>query len=831
MKKIVTIFILTCICHFADIYAQGLKFVGMESPIEQRTSYRVFDNRIPSFNDLLVIEFKMSMYMPSDFGYILRVKNNNDKRIFNLLYQGPSWDKAFPIRLNEEGKSSVIKASLPHEYFEMGKWMNVCLTFEMNKGKVILEIDDYKYEADIAPLATLWKPEICFGRSDYMIDVPSVAIKDLIIRDNRKSYHFPLNETEGTKVHETEGKRYYGNVSNPVWLLQKSHRWDEVAVFTSNKRSGINYDKYRKSVYYFNTDSIYVYDLIGKSSYSIRYDQDCPVELYLGSSFVHPGDSSLYVYEPYKESKESDTPTVASYDIISNKWQIRSYDSVPVRLHHHSSYIDETRNKFVFFGGFGNMIYNNDFYSYDFNEGIWSCDTEPDGDVIHPRYFTSVGYSKDNDNVYIFGGMGNESGEQIVGRHYFYDLHKIDLKNNRNEIIWGKDLSLAWNEENMVPVRNMILNGDDFYTMCYPEFHTNSHLQLYCFNIPTATYKKFCDKIPIRSDKMATNANLYFDKELRLLILTVMESSDDIKSRLRIYTLSFPPLSEDDYQAITERSNVWEWILILISVLILGAGGWIFLSHNKKHVDNYIKPKGRKRYITEQPANSICLFGGFSAIDNNGNTVSFPHQQKKLLCLILKYSLDKGISSDRLSKIMWPDKSEEKVKNSRGVAMNHLRKLLENFNGLTLVFEDTRFKLLFSETFYCDWVEFKRESSLEHPDMGKIMSIVARGKFLPFVDDSTFDSFKEKTESKLISLLSAELIRNNERKQYGLVLDIADIIFYTDSLNEQALICQINALVKMHRSEDAMVRYADFVKEYKAMYGADYEHDFKHIIK
>ena len=83
------------------------------------------------------------------------------------------------------------------------------------------------------------------------------------------------------------------------------------------------------------------------------------------------------------------------------------------------------------------MIYNGNFYVYDLKKNIWDCGSLPKGDVIHPRYFTSLGYSKKDDNVYIFGGMGNESGEQIVGRHYFYDLHRLDLQTNHSELIWG----------------------------------------------------------------------------------------------------------------------------------------------------------------------------------------------------------------------------------------------------------------------------------------------------------------------------------------------------------------------------------------------------------
>ena len=115
--------------------------------------------------------------------------------------------------------------------------------------------------------------------------------------------------------------------------------------------------------------------------------------------------------------------------------------------------------------------------------------------------------------------------------------------------------------------------------------------------------------------------------------------------------------------------------------------------------------------------------------------------------------------------------------------------------------------------------------------MDKVMPIVSRGKFLPFIDDPVFDSFKEKTESLLINMLSAELVKCYERKQYVNVLDLADVVFHTDSLNEQAMVCQINSLVRLKRTEDALVRYSAFVKEYNAMYDAEYEHDFKSLIK
>ncbi len=62
--------------------AQGLRFIGMEDRIESRTSYQVFTTVQPSFNDVLRIEFDMAVYPPSDFGYILRIKNKEENRAF-----------------------------------------------------------------------------------------------------------------------------------------------------------------------------------------------------------------------------------------------------------------------------------------------------------------------------------------------------------------------------------------------------------------------------------------------------------------------------------------------------------------------------------------------------------------------------------------------------------------------------------------------------------------------------------------------------------------------------------------------------------------------------
>ena len=157
--------------------------------------------------------------------------------------------------------------------------------------------------------------------------------------------------------------------------MNKGYYWEKVADFSSDSRAGANYDRFKKEVLYFNRDCLCIYNFKNKSITHNVYQCLCPVALYLGSSFINPLDSLLYIYEPYVKSQTGRVPTLASYDTHSGDWTVRSYDTLPYRFHHHSSCIDEDRNRFVHFGGFGSMMYNGNFYSCGLDEFIWQQDT------------------------------------------------------------------------------------------------------------------------------------------------------------------------------------------------------------------------------------------------------------------------------------------------------------------------------------------------------------------------------------------------------------------------------------------------------------------------
>ena len=70
----------------------------------------------------------------------------------------------------------------------------------------------------------------------------------------------------------------------------------------------------------------------------------------------------------------------------------------------------------------------------------------------------------------------------------------------------------------------------------------------------------------------------------------------------------------------------------------------------------------------------------------------FSAKLKQVFCLILQYSAEGGITSQRLSNVLWPGRPAANVKNSRGVTINNLRKALGELDGIELIYEKGRFK-------------------------------------------------------------------------------------------------------------------------------------------
>lgn len=808
-------------------FGQGLKFRGLESRIEERTSFEVFAKKEMTFENELRIDFRMATFPPSRFGYILRLNDrNNPGRSWNMSYDSRG-DKTV-IRINEEGRRSVIYAEMEKEDFKEYSWHDISLVFDCVAGRILLSIDGEVRSADIVKNETRIRPTLYFGLSQFVVDVPSFAIKDLRIGDGHKDFIFPLDEYKGNVVHDSRG-RNRGRVTNPEWLVNKAARWEHVKTLVSEVPAGVYYDPLRKEIGCYSHDRLQTFSITENTLDWKEGYGECPVNILLGMNYI--SSDTLVAYELSDWTERLGAPSAAALDLKTLEWKVLSRSRTEGPMHHHGGFMNKYSGKYMFFGGYNGILYNGDFYELDAEEGwrkVWK-DKLVASD-LYPRFFASAGTDENGEFLYIFGGMGNESGEQVVGRRYFYDLHRIDLRTGDCETLW----SITPPGQDFVPARNLIVDGDCFYVLCYPEYLTTTTVHLYRFNIADGSHEVMADGINVISDKIWSSSALYLDRELGQFIVTNMNVDNDLCPVTEIHTLSYPPVPEITDSSDNTRSTAVLSLAGVIILLAITAAGTVQVRRRKnreRQKSDYLNAKvdPRKRLFRQKERpDSIYMFGDFTAIDSSGNDISgnFSKQQKVILGLLFKY-YDEGLPSTRISSILWPDKEEAKVKNSRGVTINNLRKNLKQMKGISIEFSDRLYRLRLEEPFYCDYLKFIE--LLEKGERNESLAILSRGRFMREAKEDTFDSFKGKLEDKITPVLLEEAEKRFSNGDFRATIEIADMMFSYDSLDENALHYSVRSLLALNDKDDALLRYSNFITLYQKENGESYPIRFEKV--
>lgn len=808
----------------------GLAFQNPANSIEKRTSYNVFGEHEEQFSERLDISFDMRLPYREEVGYIVRVIDKTDNKIFNVFYDGRGNDY---FELNREGYKGLIKIPFNRQKLMLKQWFKVHITFNMKQRTISMSIDGEQKSTTLPTgknsLPRVMQASIAFGRSDYLIDVPSFAMRNLVVSDADSRWRFPLKQTSGTTVLDDQ-HHTVGIVNSPYWLLNDHYHWTPLLSWKSDTPAGHNFFVPNHQLLYYNNDSLYIYNVVTGATQRQPFAQSCPVKLYLGTNFIDPSHHKLYSYEAFREKKTEAEPSVASLNLDTYQWNTESTVQINEgQMHHHGSFYRPDTQQFIIYGGFANMQYSSRFYSYNISDHHWHMLNEVQGERF-PRYFLSMGYDGQR-YAYIFGGMGNESGDQTVGRRFFYDLHRYDTRTNRVEKVWNID----WKgHRDIVFSKSMVLTRDSFYTIGYSEFKSNSYIHLYRFSLRDGHFCQLGDSILIHPDRIETETSLYYDSLLHRFIVTVHEYKDERHNTLRAYSINAPAITEAVFKNYEHDQAHSSWLPYIIALLaaIVTTGVWLFHRAQRRRiiVSNDSEPE------TEgiQP-NTLYLFGNFTACGRNGRDISylFTDKLRVLFCLILQHSAEGGISSQQLGYEMWGDKTPEKIKNSKSVAINHLRRVLKEFEGVTLVYEAGKFKLNIQPnshnelrtdlTFHCDYLSLldllNDDSTSLYERCSAILDIVCRGKFLALIDTPVLDTFKSNTEQLLLKPLTTLMNAAVEQSDYTSALHCVKCIFYIDPTNETAFHTQTRVLKRLGKTmelQDAIIHYNE---TYKKMYG------------
>ena len=846
-RRLCLLFLLTGMTLFA--YSQGLLFQANDKEIKERTSLQIFqEGEIPCFTKNFQLSFELSIRDFDTFGYVFLLKEDQGKTKYSFTYTYLDGENS-TFKFNTDGKENHYSLNLRNDALAY-QWIPVSFAFDLQQDVLTIRIGDNEKKITSLGLKDTFCPHLFFGRYDYILDMPTFAIRNLKLEGDRShSYTFPLNENEGEEVHTSTGK-VLGTVVNPVWLINGSYHWEKLFEYSFQTPSGITFEPDSQRLIIFSQDSLLTYNLLKRQPQKYSYSNKLPVKLQLATHFMNTTDGKLYVYE--LNNLPLGDATVAALDLNNQEWKQTGVAALPVQLHHHDGFWDETTGKYLVFGGFGNKRFNNTFLEYDIEGDRWDT-LSYSGDRIIPRYFSGMAVNKNREHIYVFGGMGNDSGEQSVGRNYLHDLYLLDRKQQSVRRLWQNASG-----HRLVVARDMILTPDEkyIYALCYPEYLSDTYLQLYRLTVDDGTMKALGDSIPMRSEEIMTNANLYYNSLTHEYYCTTTEFDKKGHTVIRTYVLSAPPVSLDEIRSYGSRSSLeirWLWIMAGIGVLLL-AGGVLFVRKKRGKQRNAVlesssvlmsPPVGRepdksvqgKETLAKEDfesslvrPNAVYLFGPFTVIDRNGRDIThlFSSRLRQVFIYILLHSTHNGVLSASLNEVFWPDKPDDKVKNLKGVTINQIRKNLAELDGVELVHDKGYFRLVFTDC-YCDYFRFRTLKNAEEVE-NELGILLMRGKFLDGMDAGMMDHFKQKVEEFLSSFLPLEIERLYQQHKYDAVIRFCNVLFRVDPVNELALAYGMHALNHTGSSQEAILQYSLFVREYRQMMNEEYSTSYAELM-
>jgi two-component SAPR family response regulator len=822
--------------------SQGISFNSSDKLIGVRTSYCVFSHTRPSFKGTFKIEFLLNIRESKTIGNIFSIKGMKDSDSYSLTYINNTEDSGF-LKFNLDGVTNLLSIPLKKTAFGSKKWIEISIIFNPNLKRISVSVNGKIYTSEGYKLNNIIYPEIYFGKHGSVIDVPSMSIKKLYVGNEDQNYLFDLNNSKGEDVYDSRGKRC-GTIKHPDWLINDSYYWKNRFYFSSKEVTCLTFDEKHQRFLITSPGVLVCYNFNEETTNTLSTKNRLPVPMRLGTSFINPTTNNLFVYEV------NDVPlgkaTIASINLDTLIWKTNSTLQLPQQRHHHNSLLNHKNNYYMIFGGFGNQRLANTFDFYDIRFNKWSSPTFK-GDTISPRYFAGLAKTGENE-ILLFGGIGNKTGDQNIGKKYYYDCYKIDLLKKRIKRLW------SLNRENidMVSSRNMVLSQDktSFYVLNYREYISKTSLQLYKYAIKNGDYEILGDSIPLISERITTNTNLYLNSKTNELFCAIQEFKLDGSNQIKIFSINNPPVSKK----IIEKYDKKE--IVPLKVLLTGFLGvvMVIIVVSVFYKKRKIKQEDLKRQLAliskqvstnDQPLqiiNSVSLFGKFTVINHLGRDISYlfsPNIKSLFLIILLNSSKQdtNGVTAEQINLALWPDKPVKKAINLKNVTLSQLRNIITDLKGVSVVYSNKSFSIEFDQEFYCDYFDYLihleklKEDSLRNDTITRLNKIIKRGVFLRLVEDEYFDTFKKHFENETLKVIPYLIKEFFENQNYPPVISLTEILESIDSLSEIGFYYKIHAYLRLGMRDKAKKHYNSFILEHKKVLNDDFALTFEDVSK
>jgi DNA-binding SARP family transcriptional activator len=487
---------------------------------------------------------------------------------------------------------------------------------------------------------------------------------------------------------------------------------------------------------------------------------------------------------------------------------------------------------------------------YDFANNKWDT-IQSHGEVFHPRMHAAIG--KYADTLYILGGFGSKSGDQILKPEHYTDLLAFSIKERE----FTKKYEFLAPMDDIDFAHSMVINEEDqsYYLLATTIFEYETYLQLLRGNLADPELILLGDKMPYLFHNENSYCDLFYSKSSQELIATTYLSDiEKNETKISVYKISFPPYFTD-METDENRSRFGKMVFVILFLLIVVAMVIVLrrIMKNKVNLSN-INEAGKENDKSESdhlaqnsilqtkpklPANSLQFFGGFQVINKHGDDITkkFTPLLKELFLVIFLHSIkDKGISVPKLTDLLWFSMDTKTAKNNRAVNIAKLKHLLSEIDSCSVNRNTSYWQVEFNDSIvYNDyWSCIKsidNEQSRSMEDLQQFLCLIKKGPLLGNASYEWLDEFKLECSNMIIDSLSHFVEQDKIGLDPELMIQLADAILIFDMMHEEAITIKcrsLNALGKHSLAKDIFVKFS---KDYFTLYDEPFDRSFTDIIK
>lgn len=827
----------------------GLGFYSHEVVQDKRTGLDL-DLKNLARKDKFEVSFDLS-FIPNRviyFGYILRLIGDDNQNV-DLVYDNQANTKHFKIIIGE--RLSKISFNIDDkDLFE--RWNNFKIQLDYKNDRITVVSGNQSLNETGIHLKAGSNYKLLFGANAYKqfqtTDLPPFKLRDVrVLQNTEQIANWPLNEWQGSIANETENQNN-GSINNPLWIKARHRNWQLEKEFTVPGDASLAFDAANEDVFIITADSLV--------TYSVNKTPQLKSKAYSsGRQSLVPGDEALYannkLYYLYM-----DQTAVGTFDFVTGKWD-KGYSNFATNNGHLNKFFSKTDTAVYTIGGYGQLIYKDSVRRFSLNTKQWEK-VKFKGDTFTPRYLAGLGANANGDTVYVIGGYGSASGQQIVNPRNLYDMVRFTVKDKSFKKLFNIDVK----NEDFVFANSLVINSKDktYYGLIFPQHKFNSNLQLIKGSLDKPAYEMVGDTIPFQFHDVSAFADLcYLPHSAKFLSVTLFKEND--RTRVKIYSLLSPP--EPIVTNILSKGHIGLllWMIVGGCVVCLVIAAIVVINRHNKAASQVLpesqiaeatppvnqmqelvvsEDNGENESRLHANKNAIFLFGDLQLFTPDGNEITkyFTPLLKELFLVILIYSVkfDRGVSSEKLNEILWFDKSEKSARNNRSVNIAKLKSLLDKMGHCHLSKDTGYWKIEIDyneiQVDYHNYLNIvSNKSKLNKQKITQLTHITQRGNFLSNIEYEWLDAFKSEVSNEITDsyIQFANSIKVTDDPEF--LIKLANDIFYFDPVNEEAMILKCKALAHIGKHSLAKNTFENFNKEYKAIYGEAFERDFHSILE